>query len=80
MMPTSDINIAAYRKTTTIVRDTIQNKTLLHLKTNNNTTTNIKPATHVKISTIVRATIQIKTATHIKTRTTINVTALNKDC
>ena len=44
MMPTNDINIDAYLKTTTIVRATIENKTALHIKTNNNTTTaHIKP-------------------------------------
>ena len=81
MMPTNDINIDAYLKTTTIVRDTIENRTALHINTKHNTTTaHIKPATHLKITTIVRATIQIKTATHIKTSATINATTLNKDC
>ena len=82
MMPATDINIAACLKTTTIVRDVMQIKTVLYIKTiaNNtaNNTANVNSAANLKITTIVRATIQIQTATHIKLSTNINTTTLIK--
>ena len=80
MMPATDINIAACLKTITIVRDIIQIKTGLYIKTTAHNTANVNSATNLKITTIVRATIQIQTATHIKLSNNINTTTVSKEC
>ena len=55
MMPATDIKIAACLKTTTIVRDIIQTKTVLYINT-----TAMMPATDINIAACLKTTTIVK--------------------